>query len=352
MNKKNIYIGWDIGGAHTKYTTSKEKSFSFNSKIIPLKIWNNLDHLEKIINDVHNKYLKSYNIINAISMSAEMCDIFDNRKVGVRKILSLFDKKLFKNYIYSSKYGIIENSKKLNHQTVASMNWHIIADYLRSIRKNLIAIDLGSTTTDIILIRNHKCINKRVDDLSGLISSELLYTGILRTPIFSIIKRIRISDKYYHLIPEYYATMADVYRLLDIITLKEDYSDTADGRSKSKSDSLARVSRSLGFDYKPKNKKLIISICEKIMSEHLDQISYNIEDHVNKNYKHTKSLEFVGLGVGKSIIKKICMRNKWFYKDIGNLIDIRYISNLENVSTTMPSFLLSLLVKGINEKTK
>ena len=33
MNKKNLYIGWDIGGAHTKYTIIKENSLILSSKI-------------------------------------------------------------------------------------------------------------------------------------------------------------------------------------------------------------------------------------------------------------------------------------------------------------------------------
>ena len=352
MSKNNIYIGWDIGGAHTKYTISKSNSLKYDSKIITLKIWKSLDPLEKLLNNIHNKYSNKFNIINAISMSAEMCDIFKNRKDGTEKILSLFDKKLFKNYIYTLEDGIKLIDNNIDYKYVASMNWHVTARYLRSIRKNMIAIDLGSTTTDIILIKNNRCINKRIDDYSGLSNSELLYTGALRTPIFSIIKLINLRGKIYHLIPEYYATMSDVYRLMGIITPKDDYSKTADGRAKSKTASFARISRLLGFDYKAKDKNLIMSICEKIMSEHLNQISYTIKNHINKNFKHTKSLEFVGMGIGKNIIKKICIKNMWLYTDIDDIIDSSYINNSGNISVTIPSFLLSLLVRRIHEKTK
>ena len=78
--------------------------------------------------------------------------------------------------------------------------------------------------------------------------------------------------------------MGDIYRLLGVISLKDDYSETADGRSKSQIITLTRISRSLGLDYDKKDKELITNISKKIMSEHLDQISYNIEDQVYKNY--------------------------------------------------------------------
>ena len=352
MNKKNIYIGWDIGGAHTKYTVTNDNSSSLISKIIPLRIWESLDPLKKLLNNIVNEYGEDYLIINVISMSGEMCDIFSTRKEGVERILSLFNKRLFKNYIYTLKFGIILLNKNINYKHVASTNWHIIASYLSLLKKNVIAIDLGSTTTDIILIKNNKCINKRIDDFTGLSQLELLYTGVLRTPIFAITKEIKLNGKIYRLIPEYYATMADIYRLLGIISSKDDYSDTADDRTKSKRNTLARVSRSIGLDYQAKNENLIISICVKIMSEHLDQISYTIDGHIKKNFKHFRHLELIGMGIGKNIIKEICIKNKWFYTDLEDIIDIPYMSNLSNASITAPSFLLSLLMKRTYEKTK
>ena len=287
-----MYIGWDIGGAHTKYTMIKENSLKITSKVFSLKLWESLDPLKKIINETQNKYGNMYRIKNAITMSGEMCDIFLNRKKGVKEILSLFSKRSFYNYIYTSNNGVIPIYKFKDFRFVASMNWHIIASYIKSIGKNIIAIDLGSTTTDIILIKNNKCINIRTDDYSGLKSSELLYTGVLRTPTFSVAKYIKYNNQKYNLIPEFYSTMGDIYRLLGVISLRDDYSDTADGRSKSTINTLTRISRSFGIDYDKNDKELIINISKKIMSEHLDQISYNIVSHLKKNFNNTRKQYF------------------------------------------------------------
>ena len=80
MNKKNIYIGWDIGGAHTKYTILKSNSMLLTSKINSLHLWKSLTPLQSIIKNIYFKYGDRYKIVNAISMSGEMCDIFDTRK--------------------------------------------------------------------------------------------------------------------------------------------------------------------------------------------------------------------------------------------------------------------------------
>lgn len=349
MNKKNLYIGWDIGGAHTKYTILKENSLVLSSKILSLRLWESLSPLKTVIDDIYNTYSQKYIINNAVSMSGEMCDIFIDRKNGVEKILSLFDRKKMNNFIYSSKDNVVPISQYKSYKNIASMNWHIIAKYLSPIKKYAIAIDLGSTTTDFILLKDHRCINKRVDDYTGLLSSELLYTGVLRTPIFSVTKRIRLNTRTYPLIPEYYATMGDVYRVLGIISPKDDYSDTADGRSKSEINSLKRISRIFGIDYINKEKKLIISLSKKIMTEHFNQISYTINYHVNKNYKNIKDLHFVGMGIGKIIIKKICNKNKWHYTDLDKSFSNSFTNNIDNLSNAAPSFLLSLLLKKLYE---
>ena len=345
MNKKNLYIGWDIGGAHTKYTILKDNSMVLSSKISPLRLWESLSPLKTVIDNVYNTYGQNFIINNAISMSGEMCDIFTDRKHGVEKILSLFDRKKMNNYIYSSKDDILPISEYKNYKHIASMNWHIVAKYLSPIRKYAIAIDLGSTTTDFILLKNYRCINKRVDDYTGLQSSELLYTGILRTPIFSVTKQIRFNAQTYSLIPEYYATMGDIYRVLGVISTKDDYSETADGRSKSEINSLKRISRIFGMDYTNKEKKLIISLSKKIMTEHFNQISYNINYHINKNFKNIKDLHFVGMGIGKTIIKKICIKNKWHYTDLDKSLSNSFTNNIDDLSNTAPSFLLALLLK-------
>ena len=135
-----------------------------------------------------------------------------------------------------------------------------------------------------------------------------------------------------------------------IISIKDDYSDTADGRSKSKKNSLVRISRSLGIDYTVNHSQLIMSISKKIMSEHLDQISYTMKGHMNKNFNDINDLQFIGMGVGEPIIKILCKKNKWDYLGLNNFLGSTYVSKLHKLSSTTPSFLLSLLLKKVYEK--
>ena len=349
MDKKNLYIGWDIGGAHTKYTISSDTRDIVESRIILCELWKSLSQLEGIIKSIDIKYRKKFHIINLISMSAEMCDIFSSRREGVKAILSLFENKGFINHIYSKDNGILKFQGFKKYSSLASTNWMAIPDYLKNMDKNIIAIDIGSTTTDIVLIKNHICINKRHDDYSGLNTKELLYTGVLRTPIYSVINTLNLNKRVYNVIPENFATMSDVYRLLSIIQKKSDYTNTADGRLKSKKDTLNRISRVFGFDYCMDKNKTIHMLSRKIMSAHLDQISYTIKSHIKDNFSTVKDLKVIGMGVGRMLINMISKKNNWKYMSLDQYINIKYNKRLCEPSDAAPSFLLSLLLKKYYE---
>jgi probable H4MPT-linked C1 transfer pathway protein len=345
MNKKNLYIGWDIGGAHTKYTISSHRKNTVECRIVLCELWKSLSQLENIIKSINVKYKEKFRIINLISMSAEMCDTFSSRKKGVKVILSLFNKRGFINHIYSDNNGISNFKSFKNYSSLASTNWMAIPDYLKNMDKNILAIDIGSTTTDLVLIKNHICINKRHDDYSGLNTKELLYTGALRTPIYSVINSLNLKNKVYNVIPENFSTMSDIYRLLSIIKKKSDYTDTADGRSKSTKDTLRRISRVFGFDYSEDKNNTINMLSRKIMSAHLDQISYTIKNHIKDNFSATKDLKIIGMGVGRILIKMISKKNNWKYMSLDQYINVEYNKRLYEPSDLAPSFLLSLLLK-------
>ena len=345
MNKKNLYIGWDIGGAHTKYTISSNRKNTVECRIVLCELWKSLSQLENIIKSINIKYKEKFRIINLISMSAEMCDTFSSRKKGVKAILSLFNKRAFINHIYSDNNGISNFKSFKNYSSLASTNWMAIPDYLKNMDKNILAIDIGSTTTDLVLIKNHICINKRHDDYSGLNTKELLYTGALRTPIYSVINSLNLKKKVYNVIPENFSTMSDIYRLLSIIKKKSDYTDTADGRSKSTKDTLRRISRVFGFDYSEDKNNTINMLSRKIMSAHLDQISYTIKNHIKDNFSATKDLKIIGMGVGRILIKMISKKNNWKYMSLDKYINVKYNKRLYEPSDLAPSFLLSLLLK-------
>ena len=66
------------------------------------------------------------------------------------------------------------------------MNWHATASFISNFFPNCILVYIGSTTTDIIPIKNKEIISKGVSDYQRLKSNELVYLGVLRTPIQAV----------------------------------------------------------------------------------------------------------------------------------------------------------------------
>ena len=350
MNKKNLYIGWDIGGAHTKYAILKPNSNSIICEIYKCNLWSSLRDLSEKINRINEEYAQKYHVINAITMSGEMSDIFSSRNEGVKEIIKLFDNLSSENYIFVKGQGLSRYTKKnFKYLNIASMNWLAISKLLEKKDRNIIAVDIGSTTTDIILIKDFKCINKRFDDFSGLNSSELIYSGALRTPINAIVQKIIISKRVYNVIPENFARMSDVYRILSIVSPKQDYTDTSDKRSKTKRHSMERLSRVFGFDYSEEKIKTLIKLSEKIMSVHLEQISCKIEKHIIDKFKNVKEIKIIGMGIGSKLIEIISKKNKWKYTGFNNYFNLNNSSNNYSPSDIAPASSLCIQIKDIHE---
>jgi probable H4MPT-linked C1 transfer pathway protein len=101
-------------------------------------------------------------------------------------------------------------------------------------------VDVGSTTTDLIVLRDGKPAPRGWDDVQRLRTGELVYTGTRRTPVC-------------HLVPdgvcaELFATTLDVYLALGDVPPDASDRDTADGRPATAAFAHARLARMLGGD--------------------------------------------------------------------------------------------------------
>ena len=151
-----IKIGWDIGGAHIKYCVESRESNVIWYDIIDFDFWRDYAKLSDLIISICEEYHhEGSSLVNYFTMSAEMCDCFDNRRAGVKYILNQIHKIKYSSYIFS-KHGLIKfNSKhKVPQNTVGSYNWYASALYVSKFINNAILIDFGSTTCDFSIIKN------------------------------------------------------------------------------------------------------------------------------------------------------------------------------------------------------
>ncbi len=291
------YLGLDIGGAHVKAVGLNNEKKIVLVEYFKCYFWNKAKEFLNVVSQI-NKYINKKTLIG-ITMTAELCDTFENRKQGFR-ILSNYCKYLKNDFFFysSGNRPFIKNAK---YNDVISMNWHAIGRYVVNHVSNCIIVDFGSTTTDFICIKNDEIKNIHFDDFSRLNNSELLYSGLIRTPIFSVTNEVRIDDKVFVIIPEMFSNMADVYRINKTINLYHDIDDTTDLRSKSYQNSLCRVSRNFGIDYNKSMEKFIIEIAKNIAEKQLSIIEKFISV-IRKKYDLKSGHPIITSGVGKDVL--------------------------------------------------
>ena len=147
--------------------------------------------------------------------------------------------------------GFVNAEKATGHYIkIASANWLASATYAARNIQNALFIDIGSTTTDIVEVRDHEVANNGYTDEQRLIEKELVYCGVVRTPVFAIIKAAQVKGQSIPIINEYFANTADVYRLTRELPTYVDLGETLDGRNKDVASSATRLARMFANDAK------------------------------------------------------------------------------------------------------
>jgi probable H4MPT-linked C1 transfer pathway protein len=125
---------------------------------------------------------------------------------------------------------------------LAAANWFASAAYLREAYPEAVLLDIGSTTADIIpLARLESLVG--FTDLKRLQEGYLLYTGMLRGNIATLLQSVLLDGTKTPTSSEYFAGSADAHLVLGHIT-PEDYTvDTPDHKEKTKEASLKRLAR-------------------------------------------------------------------------------------------------------------
>ena len=326
MSHKN-FIGWDIGGAHLKIASvDNSGNINFvNQYASPL--WQGADCLEALFPKAIKELPKSKHV-HALTITAELADVFENREQGVASLINVFEKSLGKDIsLYALDNGLLNlESVRSKPMQIASANWHASSSYAASIIESGVFIDIGSTTTDIIPFYKNKLINKGYNDQTRLRFDELVYTGVIRTPLMALANKAPFKGEWQNIAAENFATTADVYRVLSCIQEEDDLMDAADGKSKDIQGSVQRLARMIGAD----NNGAVDIECWHKLAEYFRerqlQLISNALLRVLSNMP-TNDIKIISAGTGQFLIKEIARRANIPYIKFSSLCssDAKYL---------------------------
>ncbi len=276
-------IGWDIGGANIKTYLVKLEDGEIHTRSIReyFPVWRKgKENLPLKIREIHDKIAGELDIdIIGLTMTAELSDIYFTKREGVEHIInsmvSIYGIEKIK--VVSNDLSILSiDEAEKNPNKVAASNWAATGWLLSKIVDTCIGVDVGSTTCSIIPVVNGVCRAEGMSDLEKLINGELIYTGVLRTNVATIVNKVPVKGKYARVSSELFALTGDVHLVLNSIK-EEDYTtETADGRGKTRSECLARLARIVCADTDMLSERDIVDIAKYIYDKQIEQIAEGI----------------------------------------------------------------------------
>jgi probable H4MPT-linked C1 transfer pathway protein len=295
-----ITAGYDVGGAHLKVALADDgRTIAVRQIACPL--WQGLERLDAAFAEAAPYVARAE--LHAVTMTGELCELFPDRRTGVRVILDRLGPLLppgFRVWLGVKGFGDVATAET-EPMHAASTNFLATATLIGRSLADALLIDMGSTTTDIIGIVGGKPAPRGITDGERLMTSELVYTGLTRTDpcVVSHFGRLRGHEQ--RLAAGNFASMADVRRILGELPDGVDQHATADGRGKSVEESVARFARVFGRDADDAPMEEWRGAAREIADKQMEEIRLGAAS-VLAQFKQLSDAPVVVAGVGGSQI--------------------------------------------------
>ena len=268
--------------------------------------------------------LPAGNCIHTLTMTGELADCFSGRRDGVMQLVDYMSARLGRHnpvYVYAGNKGLISPDRLHDcHTDVASANWHATAAYAANHLDSGVLLDLGTTTTDIIPFHERQVCSRGYTDQERLRSGELVYTGITRTPVMAVVGGVPYKGVRQSIAAEYFANMADVYRITGDLDEQFDLMPAADGGRKTRYHSIKRLARMLGADYDESDAmEPWVDVAHHIAEKQFEKIDRAFNRVANRAGT-TVLKNIVAAGAGRFIIRKLASRNGYGATDFEDLL--------------------------------
>ncbi len=289
-------FGWDVGGAHVKL------SRSVGGRVLevmqwPCPLWLGMDRLDQVLQQAVQRWpqLQATQSLHAVTMTGEMVDHFPHRQAGVHGIaaqlaaaLAPARLRLFAGGAGAEGAGGTEGPPGWCSPAEAGPRWADIAsaNWLATARHVALAhsgseagvlVDIGSTTTDLIAFGGGRVLTQARSDAERLASGELVYHGVVRTPLCALGPRIDWRGQPHNVMNEFFATTADVYRLTGELDPAHDMHAAADNAGKNLAATRQRLARMVGLDARDGSEADWLAMARAWRGRQLDELAGQLQ---------------------------------------------------------------------------
>lgn len=240
------WLALDIGGANLK--AADGLGFAA-SRYFPL--WQKPDALPGALAELvaHSPPADRF----AVTMTGELADCFAAKSEGVAAILAATESAAAGRdvAVYLVDGSLVRPQRAMAEPLLAAAsNWRALAQFAGRYapQGSGLLIDIGSTTCDLIPLVDGRPNAEGRTDPDRLAAGELVYTGVVRSPVCAVASALPWRGKQVPTAQELFATTWDAYLTLGELPEQHDSLHTADGRPATKQAARDRLARSICAD--------------------------------------------------------------------------------------------------------
>jgi len=189
----------------------------------------------------------------AATMTGELADCFATRTEGVRFLLDALRQAADGRHtrVYLTDGRLVSPEVARRHPlAAAASNWRALASFVGRLAPDGAALlmDIGSTTCDLVPMCDGRPNPSQTSDTERMICGELVYTGVQRSPLCSILPQLPYRGQQAPVAQELFATMWDVYMILGDLPEEPRAFETANRRPATRSAARDRLARNICAD--------------------------------------------------------------------------------------------------------
>lgn len=334
-------IGWDVGGAHLKAVLLNADGSVIAATQVYYPLWRGLRELEFAIDNVLLEFNADRHVV---TMTGELADIFANRREGVLSIAATLTHKLSGEVrYYAGKRGFVGiDAVEKYWSDIASMNWYASVQCVAQHLSQALFVDIGSTTTDIAMIEQAIPRSKGFTDALRMQHDELVYTGVVRTPLMALTQKIPFGGHMSNVAAEHFATTADVYTLTGELATTENAAETADGAEKSIQASACRIARMIGCDADDAPLASWVELARSFKNVQLDQIRHALLKQIPLLQDNT-ALQLIGAGAGSFLVAELASQLGFEYRAVTEFIAADDVEVKHMAAVCFPAYAVAYL---------
>ena len=268
-------VGWDIGGVNTKVARVVEGRV-LAARAHPYEVQRAPSALASILAALGREVIAHPGDAHAVTMTAELSQLFRLKRDGVRFVLDAVDAALAVSdvHVYAVDGRFLSSaSARQEPIAVAASNWAATARMVALRLPDVLLLDTGTTTTDVIPIVAGAVAALGRTDPERLASGELIYTGAVRTPAEAIASEVPLGGGTAGVSAEGFALAGDVHVWRGELAPGDYDVPTPDGRPTTREYAGERLARVVCADRELLDTEGITAIADALAAAQVERVA-------------------------------------------------------------------------------